>query len=143
MGGFIVGFTGTRDGMTDIQARKVGELIKGAVEFHHGDCIGADAQAHEFAIRNGLSVILHPPRDKSQRALCRRADVIVDVQDYIDRNHDIVDMSEILVAAPSGPEASQPRSGTWATVRYASKCGRMVHIVMPDGGGGVRYPDRK
>lgn len=139
MGGFIVGFTGTRDGMTDIQARKVGELIKGAVEFHHGDCIGADEQVHMFAIRNGVSVILHPPRDKSRRAFCRGADVTVDVQDYIDRNHDIVDMSEILVAAPSGPEAAQPRSGTWATVQYALRKARQVHVVMPDGEVTMRY----
>lgn len=133
MGGFIVGFTGTRDGMTDIQARKVGELIKGAVEFHHGDCIGADEQAHEFAIRNKVSVILHPPSDSSQRAFCRGADVMLKVKEHIDRNHDIVDMSEILVAAPSGLEDDQPRSGTWATVRYALRKAHPVHVVWPDG----------
>lgn len=32
-----------------------------------------------------------------------------------------------------------PRSGTWATVRYAVKMHKLVRIIYPDGAGEMRY----
>jgi len=49
------------------------------------------------------------------------------------RNRDIVAASDALLAAPEGPEASYPRSGTWATVRMARRAGLPIQIVWPDG----------
>ena len=34
---------------------------KGYTHLNHGDCVGADALAHDFAIELGLKVIVHPP----------------------------------------------------------------------------------
>jgi hypothetical protein len=51
---------------------------------------------------------------------------------YLVRNHEIVDDSQVLIAAPK-EFTEQLRSGTWATIRYARKIGRTVRIVFPDG----------
>ena len=51
---------------------------------------------------------------------------------YLDRNKDIVDETNILMACPNKAEEVQ-RSGTWSTVRYARKVGKAVLIVYPSG----------
>ena len=48
---------------------------------------------------------------------------------YLDRNRDIVDACEVLLATPDGPE--RLRSGTWSTVRYARKIGKPVEVRLP------------
>jgi len=48
-----VGFTGTQAGLTPKQKLELRSLLMDyrddITEFHHGDCIGADADAHEIA----------------------------------------------------------------------------------------------
>lgn len=132
----IVGFTGTRAGMTDMQRavlRTLPEMKR--VWFHHGDCRGADEQAHEIA--NGLlsQIVIHPPVNDSWRAnggLGCRADIILDPKPYLERNRDIVDAADILIAAP-GSNDEQPRGGTWYTIRYARKMGKPIIIIYPAG----------
>lgn len=119
----IAGFTGSRKLKLNEQQKKIlAEFIKNMeiTEFHHGDCVGADASLHEF-IRSQFSymkIIVHPPVDSKNRAFCE-GDVIMDKKDYMERNRDIVDSSEVLFALP--PENSNPRSGTLATIRYSEK----------------------
>jgi len=48
------------------------------------------------------------------------------------RNRDIVNMSDILIAAP-GEKAEVLRSGTWATIRYARKMSRKLLVIYPKG----------
>lgn len=136
-----VGFTGTREGMTDPQRRAfiAWATIAGATEFHHGCCIGADHDAWEvFASAGDLGfakprVVSHPPTDRS--LLSSLAEMFADEKreprDYLTRNRDIVDACEVLAACPQGPELR--RSGTWSTIRYARKCGKRVVIFWPDG----------
>ena len=40
---------------------------------------------------------------------------------YLERNKNIVNAVDFIIAAPDGPE--KVRSGTWSTVRYAKKVG--------------------
>jgi hypothetical protein len=50
-----IGFTGTQDGMTDQQKSMLRDLLDGGTgEFHHGDGIGADSEAHDIATLCGL-----------------------------------------------------------------------------------------
>ena len=129
-----VGFTGTREGMTDQQRATVLRLLSkellDAEWLHHGDCIGADHQAGQIAIFCGVKQHAHPPTSDRLRAwtLADRTDKPLP---YLERNRAIVDATDILIAAPRGPE--EQRSGTWSTVRYARKVGKPVIIVWPDG----------
>lgn len=128
-----VGFTGTQSGMTRAQQVLVHDVLvkRVATEFHHGDCVGADAEAHGMAVRLGIPVIIHPPLNPVKRAFCKGATHVVkelEPKEYLERNHDIVDATDMLVAVPrDGTE--RRRSGTWATIRYARKLGREVIIL--------------
>lgn len=130
-----VGFTGTQQGMTDAQS-KVFDLELDCInednELHHGDCIGADAQAHWFALQTWMDIVLHPPKNESKRAFCLGSNATREPKDYLIRNHDIVDETDMLVATPK-EYTEQLRSGTWATIRYARKMNKPVTIVYPDG----------
>lgn len=141
----IIGFTGTRIGMTYRQKHVVEgilydffEVTQDAMcddpdwtfEFHHGDCVGADEQFHNMVFEWG-KVIIHPPEFKSMRAFCK-SDYILPPKPYLERNHDIVDASELMIATPKESEEIL-RSGTWATVRYARKKKKIVIVVYPDG----------
>ena len=138
-----VGFTGTQQGMTAFQIKAVTRLLRELHtpfdygEFHHGDCVGADVQANDIAANHNFTIIIHPPTNTVKQAYTSDAEKTMPRKDYLVRNHDIVDASDVLIATPK-ENTEQLRSGTWATVRYARKCGKPVYIVLPDGGV-VRY----
>jgi hypothetical protein len=136
-----VGFTGTRQGMSLVQKEIFKRIIKELqpTEFHHGDCIGADKNAHEV-LRNicpETKIILHPGITKDKisrnRAFCK-GDVLYEVKDYLPRNKDIVDYSDIIVGTPKEDTFDyHTRSGTWFTLRYALKCRKKTIIIFPMG----------
>jgi len=140
-----VGFTGTREGMTQKQKGAFYDTLNslhwlhGNFEFHHGGCMGADAQAHygyTFLI-DEPTVYIHPPINTSFKANCRVPSVIggrqynFDPKDYLPRNRDIVDACGILIATPKGEDSNI--GGTGYTIRYAKKQGVPVITIYPDG----------
>lgn len=130
-----IGFTGSQNGLTRSQRNSLYDVfkllsIRGGVELHHGDCVGADAAAHNIAEILQFRIVGHPPTNSSKRAFCE-FDEVHPRADYLVRNQHIVGATSILVACPSGPEVL--RSGTWATVRVARKLGRRIIIIPPDG----------
>ena len=141
--GIKVGFTGTRKGMSEKQYKKVKYLLYHKLglisEFHHGCCRGSDAQAHEIAYENPITIdriIVHPPKSSEYRAIVKIDDnksvILVDEKEYLQRNHDIVNSCDILIATPSGYKEIL-RSGTWATIRYARKRNKPIIIIYPNG----------
>lgn len=142
-----IAFTGTQKGMSREQmvfvARLLGRLIhdvaaRDILHCHHGCCVGADAEFHEILLRlrkvmpltDGLIVIhAHPPSDKKKMARIEGADVWYEAKPYLERNRDMVNAAELLIAMPKGPETL--RSGTWATIRYAVKTKKryVIHIT--------------
>lgn len=127
-----IGFTGTQHGMTPDQKHTVVNLLsRRDGEFHHGDCIGADADAHDIAENLPYWIVSHPPINDAKRAH-KKAHEFREPKDYLARNRDIVDETERLLATPREFE-EELRSGTWATIRYARTRGRPVFIVLPDG----------
>ncbi len=128
-----VGFTGTRKGMTDIQRVLVRRALADSLPavLHHGDCVGADEQAHEIAVALGLDIIIHPPEDEKFRAFCMRNVVEIRPQlPYMPRNRNMVSLVGKLIATPRTPYEIV-RSGTWATVRYARKVHTPIILCKP------------
>jgi len=130
-----IGFTGTQIGLSQKQKEVLWSVLKKFVQidksFRHGDCIGADAEAHAIAVDLGFKVTLHPPKENSKRSFCKQA-VVLPTKDYLDRNKDIVNASKVLIACPKGVQ-EEVRSGTWATVRYARKIKKDLIIILIDG----------
>lgn len=134
-----IGVTATREGLTAAQAeafrKLLGSLMQGtpAVTYylHQGDCVGGDAECSAIARELGCKIASHPPTIDRHRAFVP-ADVEMPPKPYLERNEDIVDQTEVLVAMPKGYEEEQ-RSGTWATIRYCHKKGRRPWVIWPDG----------
>ena len=133
-----IGFTGTRLGMQSRQRQSL-EVIMRILkpdEVHHGDCIGSDEQFHRLAQLQHRRIIIHPPENPKLRANCIGG-IEVFPKPYMERNRDIVQASDIMLATPAGPE--EQHSGTWMTIRAAKGLKKDVIIIFP--GGDVEYRD--
>ena len=131
-----VGFTGTRHGMTSIQQEEFKKIIKAKEisEFHHGMCRGSDKQAHDHIteVKNdkNIRIVGHPPRFKGSLARCK-CDILRKADEYLVRNRNIIDQTDILIATPDTKE--KVMSGTWSTIRYARKQKRKIYIIHKNG----------
>lgn len=130
-----VGFTGTRVGMSKSQQQTLRSLWSSGLNdtevwMHHGDCVGADAEAHDMAVAVGYKTAAHPPTEDRFRAF-KKADVEYAPYAYLVRNKHIVDMVEQMFACPRGPH--ELHSGTWSTIRYARRIGKPITVIGPDG----------
>lgn len=127
------GFTGSRHGMTEAQRNIVDLLLSGQVTcVHHGDCVGADAQFHDIAEARGIEIVIHPPVDDRLRAFKQATEYTWAPRPYLERNRDIVDDSDYLIATPA-EDVDPGKGGTWYTIRYARDAGKPVVVVLPDG----------
>ena len=147
----IIGFTGTRKGMTPSQIAQLRIVLTvfvpdpesargsqwdfGGFEFHHGGAVGADREAHsEASIYCGeASVHVHPcpgviREDGPKFTFGSKFAVWHEVFSPLVRNRHIVEACGILIAAPE-TDTEQLRSGTWTTVRYARKAGKPVVML--------------
>lgn len=120
---YVVGFSGSRDGLIKFQRDNLREVLakiralhpdKNLV-FQHGDCVGCDAQAHDIAIELGYIIEIRPPRQPKLRAF-KEGDVVHSPKTYAHRNWDIVNTSDCLVATPRASSR-----GTLMTMKFAKK----------------------
>ena len=139
---YKVGFSGTQKGMTLGQQLMFDAIVIelnsiGMTEFHHGDCIGSDKEAHDAIVLlskhfgKPIKTIIHPPKKKAKRAFCA-GDESRKPLSYLDRNQAIANEIDMLVATPQESKEAM-RSGTWATIRRARKQEKPVLIINPDG----------
>ncbi len=146
----IVGFTGSRTGITDAQKRIVEKMLGmiHPIEVHHGECVGADAAFHEI-VKETLPechIIGHPPKSDILQAKLEGYFREEKPLGYLNRDQKIVDACTILIGCPkigrkftdlvdraTSKYGNQYRSGTWYTINYALKTGKEVVIVNPDG----------
>lgn len=139
-----IGFTGSRSGLASKQALALIALLRGLREAHviiaHGDCTGSDDHAARIAYALKYRMDVWPGPEGKHAGLWRLLGdqpgvTVHPSMGYRERDWYIVENSDLLVACPSGEEAAQKRSGTWATVRDARKilprCPTI--IVWPDG----------
>lgn len=57
-------------------------------------------------------------------------DEVLEAQPFVDRDHDIVDIVECVLATAQ-PRTAQAGSGTWVTVRHARGQGNPVDQIIP------------
>lgn len=139
-----IGFTGTQTGMCKEQKTMLynilTELMKDEdkpTEFHHGDCIGADKEAHDIVqLIGGMDIIIHPPTNDKKRAFCEGYARRANPKPYLERNRRIVDSVDLLLVAPKEQQETL-RSGTWSTYRYAKQrnVGRIVILPRSEDNG--------
>jgi hypothetical protein len=138
----ILGFTGTRKGLTDVQTRWLWELFERLQvdEAHHGACVGADLEFHKVALHHGVPIVVHPPVKTEFLAVeCIQRGVprvkIKSAKPYLHRDRDIAGACDGLVATP-WQDAEPPLmdgSGTFYTVRYAQRLNKPVMICFANG----------
>lgn len=139
-----IGFTGTRLGMTHHQQATFAWLARHSFdeneqnEWHDGDCVGADDQAHkivtEIALGQGISIQLHGhPCDKPEYRANNLFEVDHPVKEPLIRNKDIVNWSDIIFATPAQQTELVRGSGTWATIRYTRRVGKELYLIWPNG----------
>lgn len=128
-----IGFTGTRDGMTEKQMNTVYDLLAvlKASEFHHGQCEGADEEACLIATQLGIRTVSHPPINDYMKSSVE-SDEVRSPAEYLERDRCIVDSTDILIGTPRG-EKEEHGSGTWYTIRYSRSTQKPRYIVYPTG----------
>lgn len=140
---YILGFTGSRYGMTDAQYDKLYQFLhdRQPDEFHHGDGGLSDGIAHMLVCRLyrtsaygmwATQIELHPSNLLKWRARCWPYDRIHEPLPPLERNLAIAHACADLVAVPDTFQW-KPRSGTWATAHYANRAGAKVTMIYPDG----------
>lgn len=147
----ILGFTGTRNKPTQQQWHQTNLFLfdNNINEAHHGACDGSDLMFHRCAINFATPIIVHPPIKEiylareclfmptpemieSDYPEWAEYDVtVLPAKGYLERDRDIVDACDHLLATPEGPR--KPHSGTWYTIDYALTHSKPVTVIWPDG----------
>lgn len=130
----ILGFTGSRRGMTPAQRNTVHCFLTSLPDLDsvvHGGAIGADATFDQLARHLNIERLILPSNIPSQ-TMADQGSQWLAPQPPLTRNHNIVDACSFMLATPA--EYSEiVRSGTWATIRYARRQRIPVYIIWPDG----------
>lgn len=152
----ILGFTGTRKGLTPAQRAQlpsvlvVQPLLKSSdgmfgidpIRTLHGGAAGADQEFHDWLMEATpwMSVPplieIYPTEDRAQLWYSRDSRqvnwCVHPGSDPLTRNRIIATRCDALLACPA-EATEQLRSGTWSTVRYARKASKPVTLLLPDG----------
>ena len=126
-----IGFTGSREGMSPLQIQHLVLLLceLKPSEFHHGDCKGADEEAHKIVEEffPECRIVVHPPESDYLRAFCA-AHEYKEPLGYVARDRKIVEDTVYLIGAPL-TDVEQVRSGSWTTIRHARKLSRPLIVL--------------
>jgi hypothetical protein len=141
-----LGFTGTREGLTERQKERLRELMSFCLmteeitEAHHGDCVGGDEQFHGLALELEIpKIVIHPPIDSKLRAWCSDDNdgainvVLLPERPYLRRNRNIIRDTDRIIGCPK--ESIEPEvergQGTWSTIRQARNRDKLLEIIWP------------
>lgn len=143
----IIGFTGTRNGMTSQQKEQVTKWLESRPDYTiayviHGACVGADEDFVRIchALKNQKFVIFARPgrsvhggnNEYLSRTACELSGMVYDAETHFARNRKIVADCTVLLACPY-QQSHQAHGGTWYTVDQARKKGKQVVIFWPNG----------
>ena len=129
----IIGFTGTRNGMTEEQVNSVREVIKELCPSQgiHGDCLGADEDFNKLCLEAGAETSCLPCTLEGMRANCTKE--IAEPKSPMQRNRDIVILAHAMIACPPNYTKIKRGSGTWATIGFTRRAKKPLYIVFPNG----------
>lgn len=137
----IIGFTGSRRGMTSVQKKIVRQLLEAELENQrdvigeHGDCIGADADFDEICADLGMVRWCRPCDMESYRAHTSARELAPPTSPKIRNLAIVADASKMIACPRSHPATSilGKASGTWNTIGYAKDARKPLVIIYPDG----------
>lgn len=147
----ILGFTGTRKGITAAQSRMLRETLADPLmetaRVLHGGAIGADTEfdqivsavfefVHYDFPEDGIVCEVYPAtvdRFSFWRWRDHDSRFVHSPMEPLKRNRIIVNRSDRMIATPSEDD-EQPRGGTWSTIRYTLRIGKPIVIISPRGG---------
>lgn len=137
MSGGVIGFTGTRNGMTRDQRIAVrlvlAEFDPSRIAFGlHGDCVGADADFDALCRDFGIETRCRPCTFDGMRARTGAPEIAAPERPMA-RNRAIVADADMMIACPPNDEPIKSGSGTWATIGFAEKAKKPIVIVYPGG----------
>ncbi len=129
-----VGFTGTRNGMTEPQRQAVRGILMAREPSVcvHGDCVGADADFDGICQELGIERTCRPCTFESMRAHTGAREV-AEPKRPMARNRDIVADADFMIACPPNFERIKKGSGTWATIGFAERAQKELFVIFPDG----------
>lgn len=132
----ILGFTGTREGMTQAQRAALPSVVSALPErIIHGGARGADAELHAWLLMAGMapgSIDVWPASLDRWSFYADTGAVVHPIAAPLARDHIIAKNCDRLLATPR-TMTEIIRSGTWATIRYARKARKPITIVLPNG----------
>ena len=136
----IIGFTGTRNGMTEKQVSKIHTLLTGFVgEINpalilglHGDCIGADDDFNMLCLSENIKTLCRPCTFENMRAH-RTSQQIAEPETPMQRNRKITAQADVMIACPPNYTEIKRGSGTWATIKFSRRAKKPLYIIFPDG----------
>jgi hypothetical protein len=104
----------------------------------HGACRGADDEADGLAAEMGIHRVAYPSTASTrvydnylQARVGSQITIVLPPQPPLVRDKIIVDIAEILIAAPKSMTEIL-RSGTWTTVRYARRQKKQIIMLWPE-----------
>jgi hypothetical protein len=133
----IVGFTGTRRGMSEQQKIGTKAILLAIGCFQpiayglHGDCLGADADFDAICKELNIPTKIRPCTYTHMRANCDAPEV-AEALPPMQRNRLIVADSDVMIANPPS-ESKLKHGGTWATVGFSRRDSKKLFIVTPVG----------
>lgn len=148
---FIIGFTGTRSGMSLLQLPTVRGIVASiawgciGVRMHglHGDCVGADLHFDQICTELGIDRQCWPctfngnadhglrANTQIQKSSQPWATIYAEPTNPARRNRGIVEAATVMIATP--PTAHPVRGGTWMTIEMTRKAKKPLFLVLPDG----------
>ena len=132
-----IGFTGSRTGMSQTQAKAITDILDSYSDIVvlHGDCVGADTEFHKLCVAYRVAhpektIVIHiyPPTYANLRSF-NNPDKLMPAKYYLERNKDIIMNSDFIIACPVDKDREEVRSGTWSTIRHAKVNNLQVHIL--------------
>lgn len=149
-----IGFTGTREGLTEQQNKRLRRIFakliykrlnkESGVDLKdivgvHGDCVGADATFDALCAEHNIERWIYPCTLEDMRAHTEKKGAIEVARPVspLSRNKKIVGNSSMMIACPKYGAEKLRSGGTWYTIRNAET--RRVPLVIVHSDGALYY----